>query len=182
MLGIAEAGCGGGLSSALRGTAGAAWQGWHSCALFTRILPAVPRAADLVAEAPCKVLLLLAARLERPSSHCSARALCAAWLCVPAGTGARSGERRFPALWAERGRAVKLSGCFRHELDVGTLFFLPSAIFFSAPLASGCKACEVAMISEMLLMRFGKKHWPSSGDCGLHGVPVTGLQCNRAVC
>lgn len=77
---------------------------------------------------------------------------------------------------------MKLSGYFRHELDVGTLFFLPSAIFFSAPLASGFKACEVAMISEMLLMRFGKKHWPSSGDCGLHGVPVTGLQRDRAVC
>jgi len=38
------------------------------------------------------------------------------------------------------------------------------------------------MISKMLLMRFGKKHWPSSRDCGLLGVPVTGLQCDRAVC
>lgn len=55
--------------------------------------------------------------------------------------------------------------------------------FFLQPLlASGCKACDVAMINEMLLMRFGKRLWPSSGDCGLCSVPVTGLQCNRAVC
>lgn len=51
----------------------------------------------------------------------------------------------------------------------GLFFFLQPS--FSQPLlASGCEACEVAMISKMLLMRFCKKHCPSSGD---HGLLVT---------
>lgn len=64
----------------------------------------------------------------------------------------------------------------------GFWFFFLQPSFSQPLLASGCKAREVAMISEMLLMKFGKKHWPSSGDCGLRGVPVTGLQRSRAVC
>lgn len=64
-------------------------------------------------------------------------------------------------------------------LELWFFFLQPS--FSQLLLASGCEACEVAMISEMLLMRFCRKHWPPCGGSELHGVLVSGLQRDRAV-
>lgn len=58
----------------------------------------------------------------------------------------------------------------------GLWFYFLQPSFSQPRRASGYQAPEAATISEMLLMRFCKNPWLCSGDCGLCGFSVAGLQ------